>query len=152
MTGGTVAEHQDRTVGNLLELRAELGSLVIPVLQGQTIEDYLSHVDQYRTAGVELTAERLVGVGSVCRRQATGEIEDVLTAIADVLPGVPLHGFGVKTLGLRRYGHLLASSDSSAWSYNARRRDPIPGHSHANCANCLVWALRWRDRTLDTLP
>lgn len=64
-----------------------------------------------------------------------------------------LHGFGVKTLGLARYGHLLTSADSLAWSYDARREQhPLPGCTrHKNCANCLRYARQWRNRLPLTL-
>lgn len=56
-----------------------------------------------------------------------------------------LHGFGIKVLGLRRYGHLLTSADSMAWSVAARRSAPLPGcTAHRNCANCPRYAYRWR--------
>jgi hypothetical protein len=55
--------------------------------------------------------------------------------------------------GLRRCGRHLASADSMAWSYEARREPPMPGHAsrHRNCANCPEWALRWRRRVLAAL-
>jgi hypothetical protein len=59
-----------------------------------------------------------------------------------------LHAFGVKVAGLSRYGGYLMSTDSMAWSYAARRTAPLPGHSHRSCANCLTYALDWRDRLL----
>jgi hypothetical protein len=62
--------------------------------------------------------------------------------------GFALHGFGIKTRGLGRYAALLASADSMAWSYNARRHTALPGCPHRNCANCPRWALRWRERVL----
>ena len=63
--------------------------------------------------------------------------------------GIRLHGFGVKTGGLHLYGRQLASADSMAWSYAARRQPPLPGcTSHKNCANCLAYATQWRTRTL----
>lgn len=143
-TGLTVREHQWRTIDNLFDLR-ELGPdlPIIPVLQGWTVGDYLQHIDFYRAAGVDLAAEPVVGVGSVCRRQGTAEIGEVFTAIRDA--GVMrLHGFGVKALGLRRYGHLLASADSMAWSMQARREAPLPGcTTHINCANCRRYAYPW---------
>ncbi len=40
-TGLTIHEHQQRTVDNFLDLRQELGGLVIPVLQGWERDDYL---------------------------------------------------------------------------------------------------------------
>ena len=49
-------------------------------------------------------------------------------------------------------GHALASADSLAWSYDARRRPPLPGHTHKNCANCQPYALTWRTRVLNSLP
>jgi hypothetical protein len=79
----------------------------------------------------------------VSHRQPTGEI----AAIAG--RGIRLHGFGVKTGGLHLYGHRLASADSMAWSYAARRQPPLPGCAgHRNCANCLAYAARWRARIL----
>jgi hypothetical protein len=142
-TGLTVVEHQRRTVASYLELTALAPHLPwVPVIQGFTLADYLTCLDRYTAAGVDLTAAPLVGLGSVCRRQATGEITALVTALAG--RGLRLHGFGVKTGGLDRYGHLLASADSMAWSFAARRRPPLPGCTHANCANCLRYALAWR--------
>jgi hypothetical protein len=63
---------------------------------------------------------------------------------------VRLHGFGVKT-GLAPYADCLASADSLAWSFVARRAAPLPGCSHANCANCLRYAAAWRERALGRL-
>ena len=56
-----------------------------------------------------------------------------------------LHGFGFKIQGLIQCGHLLASADSMAWSYAARRHPPLPGCEtrHINCANCPRYAYRW---------
>lgn len=147
-TGLSVAEHQARTVSNFLGLRQELGALVVPVLQGWARDDYLRHVDDYAAAGVDLEGEPLVGLGSVCRRQATGEAE----AIVWSLQPLRLHGFGMKTEGLRRYGAGLASADSMAWSYQARKRDPLDGCTHRSCANCIRYAMAWRDRALDPGP
>jgi hypothetical protein len=147
-TGLTVVEHQRRTVDNYLHLRELAPDLpIIPVVQGDTPSAYLRCVDRYHRAGVDLTRARLVGVGSICRRQST-------TQVGDILPGLHrlgvtrLHGFGVKTAGLARYGHLLASADSMAWSAEARRRPALPGCRHRNCANCHRYALTWRHRVV----
>jgi hypothetical protein len=148
-TGLSVAEHQRRTVANLAQLRDLAPDLpFVPVVQGDTVEAYLACVDLYRAAGIDLTAEPIVGLGSVCRRQATGEAHAIITALHAV--GVSrLHGFGFKTLGLARCGHLLTSADSLAWSIDARRKPPLPGcTAHKNCANCQRFALRWRERVL----
>lgn len=156
-TGLSVAEHQARTVANLLELRAIAPDLPwVPVVQGYALPEYLRCVDLYAANGVDLTTEPLVGLGSVCRRQATGEAGRIIAALHS--RGVTrLHGFGVKTLGIRRYGHLLTSADSMAWSIDARlRRTPALPECHGrhqNCANCQRWALTWRQtRVLATAP
>jgi hypothetical protein len=163
-TGLTVAEHQRRTVTNLLLLRELAPELpIIPVLQGWTTEDYLRCADLYETHGVALADEPLVGIGTVCRRQDTAAGESVVTALAD--RGYRLHGFGIKLTGLRAYGGALSSSDSMAWSFRGRRvHHPAcavrwdcrrvarePGHCgglHHTEANCRRFALRWREDAL----
>jgi hypothetical protein len=150
-TGLTIAEHQARTVDNYLQLRDLAPDLPwIPVVQGWRVDDYLRCVERYQRAGVDLAALPLVGVGSVCRRQATSEAAAIFGALHDA--GVRgLHGFGVKTLGLARCGVLLASCDSLAWSLDARRKPPLDGCiGHRNCANCPRYALQWRTRLLAT--
>jgi len=144
--------HQQRTVQNFLDVTeiwegiTDDESPFMPVLQGHAVQEYLRCVDLYARAGVDLTHYELVGIGSVCRRQATDEIGEVLQAIRDYVdPELPMHGFGVKKQGLRRYGHMLTTADSLAWSFDARRAAPLPGCTHKNCANCLEYMLRWRN-------
>ena len=55
--------------------------------------------------------------------------------------------FGVKSAGLRKYGEYLFSADSLAWSYTGRFH-PNPDCSKTNCANCLHYALEWREKVL----
>lgn len=150
-TGLSVAEHQRRTVVNFLELRAADPDLPFaPVLQGYRVADYWRCQDLYLRHGVDLTREPIVGVGTLCRRQATDEAERIVTTLAS--GGLRLHGFGFKVQGLRRCRSLLASADSMAWSFHGRRAAPLPGHDlpgpgrprgHKNCANCADYALGW---------
>lgn len=151
----SIPEHQARTVANYLQLR-DLAPEVpwIPVLQGWALDDYRRCLDAYHRAGVDLTAAPVVGLGSVCRRQATGEIEQIVRTLAG--EGLRLHGFGVKTLGLARYADALASADSLAWSKDAFHSPPLPGCAHGNtgtgnCASCPRWALRWHTRITTAL-
>jgi hypothetical protein len=139
-TGLTVREHQERTISNYLRLRGH--GPFIPVLQGWTISDYERCVELYETAGVDLTDQALVGVGSVCRRQSTVEIGLIMRTLAAA--GISLHGFGVKKKGLARYGTVLTSADSMAWSSAARHDPPLPGCTHKSCQNCARYAMRWR--------
>ncbi|MCX4574542.1 hypothetical protein OHB41_15345 [Streptomyces sp. NBC_01571] len=147
----SVAEHQRRTVNNFLELRSLAPDLrIAPVIQGDTVSAYERCAELYEKAGVDLRAEPVVGLGSVCRLQSTREGAAIVTAMA--AHGFKLHGFGFKILGLERVGHLLASADSAAWSSHARRRPPLAGHTHKNCANCIDYALLWRERVIRAIP
>jgi hypothetical protein len=146
-TGLTVQEHQTLTLDSFLTLRGLAPSVPwIPVLQGYTLTEYLYHFRQYEMAGVNLLELPLVGLGSVCRRQAMDEAARVVTELHAL--GLKLHAFGFKMNGIARVGHLLASSDSMAWSRQARWEEPLPGCAHPNCANCHRYAEQWRGRVL----
>jgi hypothetical protein len=158
-TGKTVQQHQRNTVDNLLTLRALAPDLpVIPVLQGWSVVDYWRCQELYDKAGVDLAAEPLVGVGTVCRRQNTMQAGIILRTLAH--DRLRLHGFGFKTLGLLDCADVLASADSLAWSFAARREPPLPGHDepgpgrragHKHCNNCPEFALAWRENLLARL-
>ncbi|GAA2629961.1 DUF7221 family queuine tRNA-ribosyltransferase-like protein [Streptomyces axinellae] len=154
-TGLSVAEHQARTIGSYLDLRAIDDTLpIIPVLQGWTPAEYEQHIDMYDRAGIDLRSLPLVGIGSVCRRQGTEDAASLVERIA--AHGIALHGFGFKIDGLRRVAHLMPSADSMAWAAAGRRtpapdcafRFPASRGPHLNEANCLRFALAWRQRVL----
>lgn len=152
-TRSTVEEHQARTVANYLDLCDRWARVsdaecpFMPVLQGWTFDDYHRHADQYARAGVDLAAQHLVGVGSVCRRQGTQLAERLVRSLS---PWLALHMFGVKTTGLARYGHAVETADSLGWSA-AGRRTPGCSPTHRNEANCLPYALGWRQKVLDAV-
>lgn len=146
-TGLDVHEHQVRTVKNLVRLRALAPEIrFAPVIQGWVLSDYLRCVEMYRHVGIDLRAEPVVGVGTICRRQGTLEAEQIMRTLRD--RGLRLHAFGAKVSGLKRYADAVSSSDSLAWSYGARRHPPLAGCTHAACNNCPIYALRWRERVL----
>ncbi|GLZ30826.1 hypothetical protein Lesp02_30150 [Lentzea sp. NBRC 105346] len=148
-TGLTVREHQRRTVRNLVRLR-ELAPEVpwVPTLQGWKLSDYERCADLYHRAGIDLAAEPLVGIGTVCRRQSSADVELIMRTFAT--RNLNLHGFGIKITGLNRYAETLSSSDSMSWS---RRGRYIPGcgPSHRTESNCLRFALSWYRRIQTTL-
>ena len=149
-TGLSVAEHQRRTIASLLDLRDRAPDVPwTPVVQGWDPDDYVRHVDAYAAAGVDLRTEPVVGVGSVCRRQAGKDAARILWSLR--MLGLRLHAFGVKLGGLSVSADLLHSADSMAWSAAARREEPLPGCTHMNCANCLRYALSWRERILGAI-
>lgn len=148
-TGLTVVEHQRRTVRNLVQLRELAPDLpFLPVLQGWTIADYERCADLYDQAGIDLQAEPLVGVGTVCRRQHKAVVERIVRNFAS--RELSLHGFGVKLVGLSHYAEALSSSDSMSWS---RRGRYVPGcaPSHRTESNCLRFALSWYGRIQEML-
>ncbi len=151
-TGLTILDHQERTIESVLRLRDLLAGQVhvIPVLQGQTIGDYHRHNRMYAAAGIDPRSESVVGLGSVCRRQSSGEIDAIVSSLEAT--GLRLHGFGVKTEGLSAYGPLLTSADSFAWSFGARRSIGRCPHGLVKWeANCRERALSWREAVLDRL-
>lgn len=148
-TGLTVAEHQRLTVENYLELTTALGplgKLVAPVVQGWTAGEYAECVEMYEAAGVNLRQARAVGVGSICRRTSVVRVGMILRSSA--FDGLRLHAFGVKGEALIDCADFLASADSMAWSLAARFEKGATGHDHASCANCLDYALSWREDLL----
>lgn len=147
-TGFSVLEHQKFTLESyfqLMELAPEVPWM--PILQGFSLQEYENHISMYRKSGVDLEKLPIVGVGSVCRRQNTVEIAEVLRVLSGF--GVRLHAFGVKMGGLVSGSKYIISSDSMAWSYCARRESRLVGCKHrGNCANCLRYAIMWRERVL----
>lgn len=150
-TGKTILEHQHLTVQSYLELKNLAPEINwLPVLQGWELKDYLFHMDLYQDYGVDLKSFNLVGIGSVCRRQATKDAEEIIKRVN--YEGIRLHGFGFKILGLKNVSDVLYSSDSMAWSFDARRSAPLPGcRTHINCANCHRWAIRWYEKVMENV-
>jgi hypothetical protein len=157
-TGLTVRQHQARTVENWEELCSLANGTdhVIPVLQGYELGEYLEHLALYERRGHDLRRAPLVGVGSICRRQATDTVVELLRRLHAY--GLRLHAFGMSTPGLLRCWPFLASTDSTAWSQSARRKRlllPECRHSaqthHRTCVNCPRWAVRWHHRRLEQL-
>ncbi|WP_043463568.1 hypothetical protein [Kitasatospora sp. MBT66] len=150
-TGMTVQQHQALTIERFLELRTLDADLpIVPVLQGWTAPSYRRHLDAYLAAGVDLTREPLVGVGSICRRTGSVGISLLLEDLTH--QGIRVHAFGAKSAGLRLLpAPGIASADSLAWSYGGRyERGCSAGHKTE--ANCIHEAMRWRERYLDGLP
>lgn len=122
-TGLTTPDHQRLTIERYDELVAEnLPFPVMPVLQGYAPADYIRHVEMY---GDRLKSGIWVGVGSVCKRNGNPRaIVEVLSAIYHARPDLRLHGFGVKQTALEHPAvrALLATADSTAWSFAARKQ------------------------------
>jgi hypothetical protein len=119
-TGLTVADHHRLTIERYDALLPLVRVRLMPVLQGYTLASYLDHIDAY---GERLRPGMLVGVGSICKRNADmRQIEAILAAIKRKRPDLRLHGFGIKiiALGSGVVRDCLASADSMAWNFAAR--------------------------------
>lgn len=154
-TGLSVAEHQRRTVASFVELgelwrgATDLPCPFIPVLQGFTQAEYLACWDLYDEAGIDLASYPVVGIGSVCRRQASTEVAEIIWALLARNPDLLIHAFGAKGDGLAIYGDDVETADSLAWSTNGRLNGPMPDcRGHKTCANCPAFALAWMRRML----
>lgn len=122
-TGLTIDEHQRLTIERYDALIGLVPTVyVMPVLQGYTASDYVTHLRMY---GDRLGPEAYVGVGSVCKRNTDiTQVAGILSAIMAERPDLRLHGFGLKTtaLGSGVVREMLYSADSMAWSYAARKQ------------------------------
>lgn len=148
-TGLSVFEHQIRSIQSYEELKSVSPEIPwMPVLQGFEKHEYINHVEMYLKRGIDLRFVPIVGVGSICRRQHTKEAEDIVKTLSNV--GIKIHGLGLKKTGLRKVFNFISSADSMAWSFAGRRSPPLPGHTtHKNCANCVEFAVQWREKLLN---
>ncbi|MBT1185398.1 hypothetical protein HET69_15640 [Streptomyces sp. CJ_13] len=148
MTGLSIDQHQDLTVANFLTLRELAPELpIIPVVQGWLRPHYERCVEKFAAAGVDLTKEPLVGVGSICRRPSTFTASWILEDLHAM--GLKLHAFGYKKSGLDISWRHVVSADSMAWSKGGRFERTCG--THKSEANCLPYALRWREDLLGHL-
>ncbi len=165
-TGLTVRAHQELTTYNYLHIQSASRGHVqfIPVLQGDTVDDYLRHIELYAQHGVDLAygeqgprKHNLVGVGSICRRQGAKIATDILRTLAE--HRIFFHAFGLSTQGVQRACQYAFSSDSQAWSkvmrdpwkykgdYDKSKR--VKGPSRGDR---VAYALGWRAKLLTDMP
>ena len=131
-TDRSVRLHQNWTIRDhveCLELAEELGIEADPVavVQGNTIDEYLRHIDYYRDYG--LLTDHL-GIGSICKRKDVEEIRSLIGQIRDAVPSrVTLHGFGV-TQNILHHSDVVSALDSvdtAAWGYKAYQNAVLNG-------------------------
>lgn len=119
----------------------------MPVLQGWTAAEYVQSFEW-------LTLEpcpALLGVGSVCRRHVNGPdgVLEIIDALDRILPAATqLHLFGVKSNALSVLAHhpRIASTDSMAWDFAARRERPTSRTSSFRIACMDRWVQRQQTR------
>lgn len=145
-----------------LSCDAGIDDRLMPVIQGATPDDYLRCYDAL--AGM-IGEKRVIGVGSMCRRDTEGP--NGIVAVVDALdrrlpPGVTLHIFGVKSSGGEQIAFMdrIASIDSQAYGITARqkaqemrRHDPSFSKSNAFTAKIMEeWYLSQVNRMAKSKP
>lgn len=93
---------------------------IFPVLQGQTIEEY-----EYSWKLTKSINPKIVGIGSICKRQSSHQINILCRDLFFLLPRhIWIHGFGVKIKALRySWPRILFNSiDTNAWEFHLRGR------------------------------
>ena len=126
----------------------DLSGLLIPPHMGDGLDLCYVKDTGRAIALVQLAGHLQYRTYNIASGRVTTNAE-VIAAIREAVPGVRLHGFGIKICGLGKYGSLLHSCDSLAWSMAARRQPALPGCAgHHSCANCARFAFRWRERVL----
>lgn len=156
-SGASIREHGRRSALSYVECTAwwerlapQFPSPFRPIVQGGTAEEYLRCWDEFERLGVDMATQPLIAVGSMCRRERTEEIQDVVTALRE-RTSRRLHGYGVKADA----AELFDDVDSMAWSDAARHRrtkNPACTAWHQVCTSCLVEAEDWHDRMLTAHP
>lgn len=155
-TGLSVVEHQRRTIDSYAHLLSKSPSINwLPVIQGFTLEEYISHIKMYEIFGLPIN-NLYVGVGSVCRRQSIrgkdgiDGIIPLFKTLKDM--GCKIHAFGLKKSGIPLLNNYVYSADSLAWSYQARKVPKLEScKGHKKCTNCKSFALKWLEEIKETI-
>lgn len=100
----------------------------VPTVQGWTLEEYVWHakalsplireMQQFYSQQGRADVFR-VGIGTLCARASADFIVSVVQVLADTLPGVQFHLWGVKLQTfkvLKSLSSVIASTDSAAWN------------------------------------
>lgn len=140
MTHRSLLEHQRLTVESYCQLTTLAPDVpFIPVIQGWGLADYEFCLALYSGHGVDLATLPLVGVGSTSQSQH--DLAEILRWLHG--QGLRLHIFNAPQRTLQRCSRYLASASSAEWRVGARK-NPLPGHTHKSCAECMDFAVAWR--------
>lgn len=127
---GVVRQRQQMTTHKIEKFYRDYRHLPwcwIPTVQGWRVEEYINHaieikplVEQWQKfyAARGQSALFRVGIGTLCARPFTADIQAIVCAVADILPDVSFHLWGVKLQVLKSKVQLprITSVDSAAWN------------------------------------
>lgn len=133
-------ERIEKTVQNTKILCTAPAPGFLPVIQGWAVDDYLYCAKRMEEEGLILP---VMGIGSICRRGSQGEIVAIVAALANRLPEIKFHAFGVKINTLNYNNgeilNYLDSLDTAAWQFN--EKDELGGwrpRSHQEISKRLI--------------
>ena len=124
---GVVRERQQRTTEMAHRFWQDYGDAPwrwCPTVQGWQPEDYRRHARDLAPLIAEMSnhygpaSDFRAGIGTLCRRADARTIALISEIVAEELPGIPLHLWGVKMTALRSRVALpraVRSCDSAAW-------------------------------------
>jgi hypothetical protein len=94
----------------------------VPVLQGWDVKDYRKCIRLYRDFDL---LEDYMALGTVCKRDNTDEIHDVLRMCERELPDTDWHMFGLTKRAWRelRFWGRFESADTAAWNWGGCTTD-----------------------------
>lgn len=134
----------------------------VPTIQGWEVEDYRRHSRELRPLieAMKHQPDFRVGIGTLCHRASVSMIHQVVNAVGEELPGIPLHLWGVKLGAIQSVAGLpkeVISVDSAAWNgmwgrdiTKARNEREALGMSKAE----FTWTVslpRYRSKVQDAL-
>jgi len=108
-----------RTIEKTCQLyEKEVDSILVPVLQGDSIEDFIFCVDELKKYGL---VSNYMAIGSI-RDKPISEVRKLLLKLRKLLPHVQFHAFGlgIKFLKDSTIRQEIYSTDSIAWLYVQR--------------------------------
>lgn len=118
-------ERQERTTANAIEAWTRYKSASwawVSTIQGWTPGDYRHHANVLKPLLLEMQRYYAdnpawrVGIGTLCHRNDVTAVQAIVNAVRDVLPGIPLHLWGIKLDALRSIDlRQVVSSDSAVW-------------------------------------
>lgn len=153
---GLVRERQHRTTEmawHFWETYREVPWVWVPTIQGWTVPNYRAHAREMWWLIGRMAehygprSEFRVGIGTLCRRADSATIREVVHVIADELPGIPLHLWGVKLGFLKapvRLHEQVTSVDSAAWNnlFASNRPDGGRNRAQASSLSQREWCYR----------
>lgn len=147
---------QKQSTENYMRLHDLIPGRFLPVIHAYSPDDVDFALNIYEAYGALWSpAVQIKGYTPsvhVIRKFALGVLPAERWARRDVVRdicsrGIELHAHGLNWVRLRDLSPYIVSADSDSWR-SVGRRTRMDGCNHKDCANCLRFALSWRDEAI----